>query len=205
MNFTNNCRLKGSAGVLIFCISFFVSISLFLDQPTAAYATIEFKLAWDANAEEDLDGYEIYYRTSNSDYELLADVYLDELEDPDNPMVTITDLYNGVLPDSSIPVVNVPALAMADGETYYFALTAFNVQGNTSDFSKELCVEVTGSSVTECRSLNSSDDSGGGGGGCFISTTDYKINKNILSKKFLLMFYFGVLILITFFLRYKKL
>ena len=205
MNFAEDYRLKVSAKFLIICITFFVSIILILDRPTAAYATVEFKLAWDANTEADLDGYEIYYRTSNSDYELLGDFYLDELTDPADPMVTITDLYNGVQPDSSNPVVNVPALAMEDGEIYYFALTAFDVQGNTSDFSEELCLEVTGSSVAECRSLNSSDDSGGGGGGgCFISTTNYNLNKKMLSRKFLVMFSFAILILVAFGLRYRK-
>ena len=54
---------------------------------------IEFILAWDANAEEDLDGYEIYFSNSISDFILLGDVYVEELADPDNPMVTITDVY----------------------------------------------------------------------------------------------------------------
>jgi len=166
-------------------LSFLVLIFLTFAGPAAASQPIKFILAWDANSEEDLGGYEIYFRTLYSDYEFLDDVHVDELEDPYNPMVTITDLYSGELPDSSIPVVNMPALAMVEGATYYFSLTAFDVQGNTSDFSDELCLEVTGSSVAVCKSSDSSDDSGGGiggggggggdvggGGGCFISATN---------------------------------
>jgi uncharacterized membrane protein YgcG len=177
-------------------LSYLVLIFSTFAGPAAASQPIKFILGWDANSEEDLGGYEIYFRTLYSDYEFLDDVHVDELEDPYNPMVTITDLYSGELPDSSIPVVNMPALAMVEGATYYFSLTAFDLQGDTSDFSDELCLEVTGSSVAECKSPDSSDDSGGGvggsvsdggggsvsdgdggnvsdggGGGCFISAT----------------------------------
>jgi hypothetical protein len=63
-----------------------------LDSTASGLA--EFILGWDANAEADLDGYEIYYRKGDpgSTYEFLTAVYVDELEDPDNPVVTITDL-----------------------------------------------------------------------------------------------------------------
>jgi hypothetical protein len=63
-----------------------------LDSTASGLA--EFILGWDANAEADLDGYEIYFRNGvpGSTYEFLTAVYVDELEDPDNPVVTITDL-----------------------------------------------------------------------------------------------------------------
>ena len=109
---------------------------------TATSEPIKFILAWDANTEEDLDGYEIYFRNSNSKYELLGDVYIDELADPDDPMVTITDIYNGSLPDITMPIVKLPALAMVDGATYYIAMTAFDKNGNISNLSEELCLEV---------------------------------------------------------------
>jgi len=187
MNFTNNFRPKGYAKFLLFFLNFSMSMCMFFDQPAVASETIEFKLAWDANTEEDPNGYEIYFRTPNSDYEFIGDVYVDELADPDNPMLTITDSYNGGLPDSLIPVVSIPALAMVDGETYYYAITAFDMQSNISNFSEELCLEVIGSSVVECRHLNSgssnsADDSGGGGGGCFISTSSNNLKKNNVTQ-----------------------
>ena len=41
---------------------------------------------------------------------------------------------------------------LEDDSKYYFAVTAFDVEGIESDYSKELCVQVAGISVTECRS-----------------------------------------------------
>ena len=98
----------------------------------------EFMLGWDANSEADLDGYEIYVRKGipGSSYKFLAAVYVDELEDPDNPVVNITDVYNGLLTDIITPVVRTAELA--NNSTYHFALTAFDTQGQTSDFSEEL-------------------------------------------------------------------
>ncbi len=168
---------------------------------TTASGPAEFILGWDANDEADLDGYEIYVRkgTADASYMFLSDVYVNELEDPDNPRVTITDLYNGILTDMITPVVRMAELS--NNSTYYFALTAFDTQGKTSDFSEELCVEVIGTSVVECRSAdggsdlsetdgnggdtsdsgdstggdvsaeNSINSSSGGGGGCFIDST----------------------------------
>jgi hypothetical protein len=71
-----NSELKGSANFLLFCFVFFVSICLFFEQPTIASETIEFKLAWDANTEADLEGYEIYFRdvVSGSVYQKIGDV-----------------------------------------------------------------------------------------------------------------------------------
>ncbi len=173
-----------------------VLISLVFTNFAAASEPIEFMLAWDANDEADIDGYEVYYRTPGSDYELIGDVYVDELEDPDNPMVIITDLYSGVTSELTIPSVNVPALAMVDGATYYYAVTAFDTQGNISDFSDDLCLEVTGSSVAGCRSLNGSSANsgggGGGGGGCFIATTTDNPNQNILSGTYWVMYLLGI-------------
>ena len=173
-----------------------VLISLVFTNFAAASEPIEFMLAWDANDEADIDGYEVYYRTPGSDYELIGDVYVDELADPDNPMVIITDLYNGVTSELTIPSVNVPALAMVDGATYYYAVTAFDTQGNISDFSDDLCLEVTGSSVAGCRSLNGSSANsgggGGGGGGCFIATTIDNPNQNILSGTYWVMYLLGI-------------
>ena len=150
--------------------------------PTTASGQAEFILGWDANDEADLDGYEIYFRegVSGSTYKFLAEVYVDELEDPDNPMVTIADLDNDLLTDRIKPVVGMTELT--NSSTYHFALTAFDTQGKTSDFSEELCVEVVGSSVVECRSADNSADSGsgGGGGGCFIAASSFGLRETVV-------------------------
>lgn len=139
-----------------------IAAGLVFPLNSTASGPAEFILGWDANSEADLDGYEIYFRKGvpGATYKFLAEVYVNELEDPDNPTVTITDLYNGLLTDLITPVVRMAELA--NNSTYLFALTAFDTQGKTSDFSEELCVEVIGTSVVECRSADSdsgSDDS----------------------------------------------
>jgi len=125
----------------IFLLIFMVCLSaagLVSALDAALSGSAEFMLGWDANSEADLDGYEIYVRKGipGSIYKFLAAVYVDELEDPDNPVVTITDVYNGLLTDIITPVVRTAELA--NNSTYHFALTAFDTQGQTSDFSEEL-------------------------------------------------------------------
>jgi hypothetical protein len=154
----------------------------------AASETVEFGLTWDANTERDLDGYEIYFKKGGSGaaYQFLAEVYVDELEDPDNPRAIITNLYNGVGHD---PETTIRMGELADTGTYYFGLTAFDTYGNISEFSEEICVKVKGQSVSKCRSIdsqNNDDDAGGsrlenlvdlGNLGCFISTANYLIRE----------------------------
>jgi len=182
--------------IFIVCL---IAAGLVSAPPVAATGPAEFILGWDANAEADLDGYEIYYRKGDpgATYDFLAEVYVDELEDPDNPMVTITDVSNGLFSDIITPVVRMTELA--NNSTYHFALTAFDTQGKTSDFSEELCVEVIGTAVVECRSADVGSDrdgsagndadsgsdgsdsdgsaengaGGGSGGGCFIAASSF--------------------------------
>jgi hypothetical protein len=101
-------------------------------------------------------------------------------------VVTITDVYNGLLSDIITPVVRMAELA--NNSTYHFALTAFDTQGKISDFSEELCVEVIGTSVVECRSAESGFESGGSaengtgsgsGGGCFIAASSFVFRETV--------------------------
>ncbi len=156
-----NLKINGSPHFLLIFLVCVVAAGLVSGLPSTAFEPAEFILAWDANAEADLDGYEIYFRegVSGATYKFLAEIYVDELEDPDNPSVTITDLYNDLLTDLIMPVIRISELA--NNSTYHFALTAFDTQRKTSDFSEELCVEVIGSTVVECRSEDSGSDSGG--------------------------------------------
>ena len=124
----------------LFCIFFPIAAATF--QPS------EITIAWDANTGEKLAGYAIYVKNSPDEpFRLLDDLYLDELQDPANPMVTLTELE--------------------DDSTYYFAVTAFDEEGHESNYSREVCAQVEGASITRC---SSGDSRGGGGGGCFIST-----------------------------------
>jgi len=61
----------------------------------------------------DLAGYKIYYGTQSRSYD-----HVITIEDPDVTTYEVTDL--------------------TPGETYYFAVTAFDVSGNESDYSNEV-------------------------------------------------------------------
>ena len=137
------CPLPYSLIIFAMAIAFFV--------PGIASAA-EVTLAWDANTETDLAGYNIYYDTSSGPpyYGTGADqgdspitVLCDDLDDPQNPEFTITGLD--------------------DDQDYYFALTAFDNEGNESDYSNEVS--------TASGPGGGESSGGGGGGGCFIGTT----------------------------------
>ncbi len=138
-------------------------------------------LAWDPNDDADLAGYVLYVDDGFSEilYEYVDTYPLEEI-DPQNPRVRITDL--------------------SDDLAYYFVVTAYDADGNESDYSDEICV-IDGEACPESwlayrrQSLNSasvSDSSAGGGGGggaCFISTSNLiEYNKKALSRKHIFLF-----------------
>ena len=197
-----------------FWILFLVSLSavcLLIVKPIAASDPVEFGLSWHCNSEAYLDGYEIYIREGvpGAQYELIGDVYVEELKDPDNPRVIITDLYNGVV---DYEEASIRVRSLRDNMTYYFALTAFDSEGNTSDLSEEVCLEVAGSSATSCRSLGSGNDDDGSWPsnmldlldpdelGCFISATNKDIHINAITIACL----FPALLLIIGLLRWRS-
>ena len=102
---------------------------------TFAFAT-EVTLAWDPNIEEDLAGYIVYYGTSSRDYTHDVDI-------GNHTSCTISGFEDGI--------------------TYFFAVTAYDEDGNESAFSNEDC-------YPDCPQAASSSD----GGGCFITTTQQK-------------------------------
>jgi hypothetical protein len=109
---------------------------LFILVPVAEAAKVT--LAWDPNVDEDLAGYIVYYGSASRDYDYDIDI-------GDETSCTISGLYSGT--------------------TYYFAVTAYDIDGNESQFSNEISYPGpagSGSSV--------SGSSGGGGGGCFIAS-----------------------------------
>ena len=70
-------------------------------------------LEWDASSGTDVAGYKIYYGTVSRNYDTVLDV-------GDYTSVSIADLE--------------------DNETYYFAVTAYNADGEESDYSDEVCI-----------------------------------------------------------------
>ena len=111
------------------------------ESSAAASVPIDITLAWDANKEV-VSGYSVYVRRGERGppFEYLGDVYVSELADANNPTVTLTELGTDAV--------------------YFFAVTAFDNEGDESRHSQQLCVEVQGRSVAVCDS-----GSGGGGGG----------------------------------------
>jgi hypothetical protein len=84
--------------------------SVLLLFPVATFGD-EVSLAWDANNEPDLAGYNIYYGTASGDYSRRIDV-------GNTSEYTVVDLDEGV--------------------TYYLAATAYDQKGNESAYSEEL-------------------------------------------------------------------
>lgn len=109
---------------------------------SAGISLADVTLGWGPNFEDDLEGYGVYVSRGSPGppFEHLGDVFWDELPDPDNPSVTLTEID--------------------DDGIYYFAATAFDNQGDESKYSKQLCVQKAGSTTSLCES-----DGGGGGGG----------------------------------------
>ena len=98
-------------------------------------------LEWEASP-GDAAGYNVYQGTYARDYDVKLDV-------GNWTSVTIADLE--------------------DGQAYYFAVTAYNADGNESGYSNEVCVN--------CSTTSSAASGSGGGGGCFIDTTAYEFRK----------------------------
>jgi FlaG/FlaF family flagellin (archaellin) len=86
-------------------------------------------LEWEASS-GDVAGYNVYQGTSSKDYDVTLDV-------GNWTSVTIADLE--------------------DGEVYYFAATAYDLEDNESGYSNEVCIN--------CASQGATNSSGGGGGG----------------------------------------
>jgi len=151
--------------LFILFLPFALSLALLVSAASAATVT----LAWNSNTEPHLEGYVIYRNTGSPGppYEYSDWLPEDELDDPLNPKVTITGLNEGL--------------------KYYFATAAYGTEGNESDFSNEVCVQVSEGSVGVCsESVNpgsgSKSGSSGGGGGCFISSAAYGSSPNPRGK-----------------------
>jgi hypothetical protein len=123
---------------------FIISVLFFFAAATAnAYDVV---LAWDPNAESDLAGYKIYGSKGSPGppYNLIDTHSLDDI-DSVNPAGQITDLD--------------------DSSEYYFVVTAYDLEGNESDYSNEVCV----AGGIACAADTGSAKDSGGGGRCLIS------------------------------------
>jgi len=119
-------------------IGFLVASVLLFASVTAAY---QITLTWDANTEPDLEGYILYGREWSPcpPYDYIATYPVTELADPLNPRCKLTDLEKDVI--------------------YFFVVSAYDTEGNESDFSN--IISSNGNSVN-CPSSRSSGAGGGG-------------------------------------------
>lgn len=132
--------------VLLLVTCLFSTASL-LNVANAAEVT----LAWDANSEENLDGYKLYYKLDSSgtpyngtglnEGDSPVTIYLEDMENSSSPQFTLTGL--------------------GDGQIYFFALTAFDTDGMESDFSDEVSYEVPSTLPNEYTIAASTDGQGG--------------------------------------------
>ena len=105
---------------------------------TAGTATV----SWNPNMESDLSGYKIYYGTASATYTQVQNVALTST--PSTPSLTLNSL--------------------TDGETYFFAVTAYDLNGNESTFSGEVW-KVIGTGTTGGGSSGGGSSGGGSSGG----------------------------------------
>jgi hypothetical protein len=119
---------------------FLMLTTLFISFETASIAANQIIISWDPNTEPDLEGYVLYGKQGSPDPPFdYVDSYPEvDLADPLNPRAVITDLESDV--------------------TYYFAVTAYDTEGNESDYSN--IVSVFKSNVTDAGG-NSNGDGGG--------------------------------------------
>lgn len=135
---------------------------------------VDVTLAWSPNTEVDVEGYRLYYKigangppyngVGATEGDAPITIWTDELYNPDQPEFTIHGLE--------------------ENETYYFVLTAYDIDGYESAYSEEVSFNsadydtIAGENTDDLTGDGTSGGGGasvdgGGGGGCFIATAAY--------------------------------
>ena len=114
---------------------FFLALLFF---PILAFSA-DVTLAWDPNAEPDLEGYGVYFKKDapGPPYDLFGYVTLQELSDPNNPTFALTGLQ--------------------PGSRYYISATAYDTAGNESGYSNSVSAQIPGiftSGVSQAGSVS---------------------------------------------------
>jgi hypothetical protein len=152
---------RGALRLVPLLIFLLVPLTFSLVPGDSAALAADITLAWDANDEPDVEGYVVYRNTGSSGppYSYSDDLPENELANPLRPAVTMTGLRENI--------------------KYYLSVTAYDTEGNESDFSDELCVQIIDNSIGSCSAATnpapapgsaSTGSSGGGGSACFIAT-----------------------------------
>lgn len=114
----------------------------------AEFGDMRIFISWDQNTESDLGGYKIYYGTASGAYDHTADVGT-------RGSYTLEGLANGV--------------------TYYIAVSAVDLAENESGLSAE--VSATPDNIYSLSNLKGED-------GCFIATASFEKNESKIMKMF---------------------
>jgi hypothetical protein len=112
-------------------------VSFIIIAPSIA---ADLEVAWDANTEPDLDRYTIYYGTSSGNYTHSINTKTD-LTGRD-PTCTTYDPFSSSCCQYTIK-------GLSEGETYYLAATASDVEDNESAYSEELVHTFSAESTIE--------------------------------------------------------
>lgn len=118
----------------------FIALIVFL-FPAGIARGFELSFAWNATTEPELAGYRVFYRQEGQNYD-----------------------YNNPAWDGTETICTINGLD--DNFTYYFVSRAYDIYGNESENSVELCYEPSSSNSVATTSSSS-------GGGCFIATAAY--------------------------------
>jgi hypothetical protein len=110
-NFLRNEAGKRNSLFLVLTITVLVTFVIIPSYSIQKAHAAEITLAWDQNSEPDIAGYRIYYGQESRSYTNVVDV-------GNYTSCVIADLE--------------------DGETYYFAATAYNTEGYESGYSNEI-------------------------------------------------------------------
>jgi len=111
---------------------------LFLATLSALMSTTDLNAAdflyfWKASTDPSVAAYGIYQRTEDSSYAKIDEVSVQDLDNPATPSYILTGL--------------------ADGTTYWFAVTSISASGSESNHSNQTCITVNGS-IVECTDTN---------------------------------------------------
>ena len=161
-----------------FLLCLFVFLALLFSPPYPSFCLAKkVTLGWDANSEPDLEGYVVYRNVGSPGppYKHADTLPEDDLANPLKPKVVMTGLKKET--------------------AYYVAVTAYDLQGNESNFSPDLCIEIVDELAQACSqsvspSTGSSKSSGGGGSGgssvgCFISSASLKTSASTMEPVFI--------------------
>jgi hypothetical protein len=115
-----NITLSSSLSWILFNIS--VTALYFILSSTVAYAG-QVTLGWNKSIEPDVAGYKIYYGTATRNY-------------TQSIKITSPNITTGTI------------LNLLNGQTYYFAATAYNTELIESDYSAEVSCTITSATAT---------------------------------------------------------